>query len=319
MKKRPWVKLWRKTIGDEKISFLIARHGHDVFTVWTFLLLSAEDYSGTVELDPEFFAFSCHVEEERLREILQILSHPRRALIQWDGEARVEILNWAEYQFTDSADRVRKLRERQRDEEENKEEEVTLQNDGCNADVTLHERYNPITTEEDVTPLLRPRVEGRGKRVDIQCASHTGEPAGSPEAAGGDHPLYREVWKTFLERNDGRFSDYGKEGKAVQGLIQKAKHRAREPTEVAPLLRQMVNRFWELKVRGNDRFWSAQPFLPSALNASGIFDRVLETFRVNPVSTGVEEVIRELEEHYDGRAGSAEVGGVLLPVSRNGP
>ena len=40
----------------------------------------------------------------------------------------------------------------------------------------------------------------------------------------------------------------------------------------------MIEAFWALKQTGNE-FWKGQPFLSSALNASGIWDRVLETMR----------------------------------------
>jgi hypothetical protein len=57
----------------------------------------------------------------------------------------------------------------------------------------------------------------------------------------------------------------------------------------------MITRFWELKI-GKDRFWKSQPFLPSALNAGGIFDRVLETFR-DP-SGGANSSPGELDQEF---------------------
>jgi hypothetical protein len=48
--------------------------------------------------------------------------------------------------------------------------------------------------------------------------------------------------------------------------------------------------FWRLK-SGNDKFWSGQPFLPSTLNASGIWDRVLESMRRDEMPEEVRAII----------------------------
>jgi hypothetical protein len=88
--------------------------------------------------------------------------------------------------------------------------------------------------------------------------------------------LYHAVEKAFLSKNDDRFTNYGKEGKAIKELIKKA--RARAPDNPEAFLTQMIAAFWRLKCSG-DKFYSGQPYLPSALNASGIWDRVLESLR----------------------------------------
>ncbi len=91
-----------------------------------------------------------------------------------------------------------------------------------------------------------------------------------------DAELYASIKESFLSKNDGKFSNYGKEGKAIHALIEKAK--ARAPDDPGPFLQSMIEAFWALKQTGNE-FWKGQPFLSSALNASGIWDRVLETMR----------------------------------------
>ena len=101
-------------------------------------------------------------------------------------------------------------------------------------------------------------------------------PATSVAASEKDLYLYHSVEKAFLSKNDDKFTDYGKEGKAIYGLIKKAK--GRSPDNPTDLLREMTHRFWKLRCT-DDKFWKGQPFLPSALNASGIWDRVLETMR----------------------------------------
>lgn len=114
----------------------------------------------------------------------------------------------------------------------------------------------------------------------------TSEDVGVPTV---ETTLYQKIWKAFLSKNDDKFSDYAKEGKATHGLIKKAK--AREGDNAEALVGQMIHAFWKLRCNG-DKFWSGQPFTPSALNASGIWDRVLETLRnkekmVDPVAMAI--------------------------------
>jgi hypothetical protein len=95
-------------------------------------------------------------------------------------------------------------------------------------------------------------------------------------AEAPDLPLYHSVEQAFLSRNDDRFTDYPKEGAAIKGLIKKAK--ARAPGSEEAFIADMLGAFWKLRT-GDDKFWQGQPFLPSALNSSSIWDRVLETMR----------------------------------------
>jgi len=110
---------------------------------------------------------------------------------------------------------------------------------------------------------------------------------GVPSVA--EKSLYHAVEQAFLSRNDGKFTDYGKEGKAINGLIKKAT--SRSPGEEGSMLKEMISKFWVKRCNG-DKFWKGQPFLPSTLNSSGIWDRVLETMRtaettVDPVAMAV--------------------------------
>jgi hypothetical protein len=138
--------------------------------------------------------------------------------------------------------------------------------------------------------------EGKGKDIAAKLpqrfpGASPSEPqdATAPASAGidtddfppaeGDRELlfYHAVEKAFLEKNDDRFTDYGKEGAAIKNLIKKASARAPENAEA--FLAQMIAEFWKQKETSN-AFWKGQPFLPSALNASSIWDRVLEQLRV---------------------------------------
>ena len=129
------------------------------------------------------------------------------------------------------------------------------------------------------------RVEesiGEERREDYKAAAP--EPGGSletvahqvakPEAVKGeDAELYAWLKARFeKEQPNQRFTDYKKEGKSIKGIIRKA--RERDPTDPHGFAEGMVESFAELR-RRDRKFFGKQPFLPSALNASGIWDRVL--------------------------------------------
>jgi hypothetical protein len=97
-----------------------------------------------------------------------------------------------------------------------------------------------------------------------------------------DKELYHAVEAAFLSRNGDRFTNFGKEGKAIHGLVEKAK--ARMPDDPGAMLHAILDAFWKLKTGDTSAkgFWRGQPFLPSAL--SPLWDRVLETMREDVVS-----------------------------------
>jgi len=107
--------------------------------------------------------------------------------------------------------------------------------------------------------------------LDLDLNNNSKEIATSDEVA-----IYQSINKAFLSKNGDKFTNYAKEGSAIKGIIKKSKDRQPENTEL--FAKDMIARFWELKT-SKDKFWQGQPFLPSSLNATGIWDRVLETFR----------------------------------------
>lgn len=102
--------------------------------------------------------------------------------------------------------------------------------------------------------------------------------------------LYHAVEKAFLSKNDDKFSNYGKEGKAIHALLDKAQ--ARSPDDPASLLRAMLDAFWRLKTTdtGAKGFWRDKPFLPSAL--SSMWDHVLETMRADTLDPEILAIIK---------------------------
>lgn len=77
--------------------------------------------------------------------------------------------------------------------------------------------------------------------------------------------LYNKIKDSFTAIS-GDFTNYPKEGSAIKRIIGYTKGNT-EQTQV------MLETFLKL-TKGTDKFWSSQPFTPSTLAASGIWDRV---------------------------------------------
>lgn len=116
-----------------------------------------------------------------------------------------------------------------------------------------------------------------------------------PPAKKHDEPegkeLYNNIKAAFLSKND-TFTNWGKEGKAIWRLVKYA--HSRSPDDPENFIHQMIEKFWNLKESG-EKFWKDQPFTPSRLASSGIFDQVLENFRE-------EDIPDELKEYYQEKA-----------------
>lgn len=126
--------------------------------------------------------------------------------------------------------------------------------------------------------------------------SNMGPPSAAPPPASLSDPpdddLYRNIQEAFLSKQPAmRFTNYGKEGKAIKDLIKKA--RGQSPDNPAGFIHAMLEVFYRLR-RSGDRFWRGQPFLPSALNSSGIFDRVLDQLAESQGDEEIEELLEEV-------------------------
>lgn len=99
--------------------------------------------------------------------------------------------------------------------------------------------------------------------------------------------LHRSIQAAF-ESKSGTFTNYGCEGKAIKSIIEKVTKLC--PDDPACFAMNMLDEFWRLRSNG-DAFWNQQPFLPSALNANGIFTRVLEKLRAPVVDSSFERVM----------------------------
>jgi hypothetical protein len=122
----------------------------------------------------------------------------------------------------------------------------------------------------------------------------TAQPEAAPsvsEAVGDDTQLYHTVKDAFLVGNGGEFSNYGKEGKAIKGILEKAARAS--PEDPVGYIERMMAKLWELKNSG-DQFWMDQPYLPSTLNSSGLWDRIREKIRISEAEEDGAALIAEL-------------------------
>jgi len=92
------------------------------------------------------------------------------------------------------------------------------------------------------------------------------------------HPLYEPIKEAFLSKNNDVFSNWAKEGTAIKQLIKKAE--ARFPEDPGAFIKTVMEKYYKLISNNNDKYWSGHPFIPSSLNSSGIFDRVLKQLEI---------------------------------------
>jgi uncharacterized protein YdaU (DUF1376 family) len=97
----------------------------------------------------------------------------------------------------------------------------------------------------------------------------------SEKAVAKSDPLYQAIFQSFIAKA-GAFSNYPKEAQAIKRIIKYCE--AHAPVyalgDKVALAEKVVTKYFELTQNG-EKFWRGQPFTPSSLSCSGIFDRVL--------------------------------------------
>jgi len=131
--------------------------------------------------------------------------------------------------------------------------------------------------DREVSPPEEPEPDSPEPVFKLECP----EPKtrkGKPPTVGKEpaDSLYHSIKDSFLAVV-GDFSNWGKEGKAIHGIIEKSSRAS--PENPAGCAERMIGELWRLKNSG-DRFYRDQPFVPSTLNASGIWDRVAEQLKI---------------------------------------
>jgi hypothetical protein len=143
----PWIKLWRNTLADEKVAFLMRRYGHEIFTLWVGILSQAEE--GVLMMDEDVFADLVQIEEKRYLELRGILL--KRGMVIENEAGRLEIPNWDEYQTGESTERVRAYRERKKAEALQKRPCNEMKRVEVEEEVELEEEKNSHTPRENET------------------------------------------------------------------------------------------------------------------------------------------------------------------------
>lgn len=89
------------------------------------------------------------------------------------------------------------------------------------------------------------------------------------------NPLYQAIFQSFIGKA-GVFTNYPKEAQAIKRIIKYCEQHAPRYADgdKIKLAEKIITKYYELTQNG-DRFWRGQPFTPSSLSATGIFDRVL--------------------------------------------
>lgn len=111
--KGPWIKLWRSVLSDPTLSFCMRRYGNDIAVLWIGILTNTEN--GVLAVEEDILADQCILEEKRYRELRSVLV--KRGMIEVDDDdpdGKIVVPNWFEYQESESAERVRRFRERKK-------------------------------------------------------------------------------------------------------------------------------------------------------------------------------------------------------------
>ncbi len=114
-----------------------------------------------------------------------------------------------------------------------------------------------------------------------------------PDNKKPETKLYNSIKDIFLSKNNGVFTSWPKEGKSIKELIKKAE--IRYPENPDKFIQAVIEEFYNMTI-GNDRFWKDQPFIPSALNSAGIFDRVIKKIQSEQPIEKTQEDIDFLKE-----------------------
>ena len=264
---RRWIRLYTELLNDPKVQMLPP----DVFKAYINLLCIAgqNDKNGEIPADQMSLAFMLRLPENELDRVIVMLINQKLIDKTENGMA---IHGWKSRQYESDTDptrfeRVKRFREKQDKNDNQKVKRVS--HAFRNGNETCIDTDTDTDTEtENINNTYTPTVPDADAPV-VETLTPT-DPVKKPKAAKtkalvpkdqqGD--LYQKILKTF-ETVSGQFANYGKEGAAIKRIIKLA---GDEPTVGA-----MLHAFYQL-TKGNDRFWSRQPYTPSALLS--LWDRV---------------------------------------------
>jgi len=276
---RRWIRLYTELLNDPKVQRLPA----EIFRVYINLLCVAgqDDNGGAIPEDIGTLAFVLRLPDSDCKAAIDTLID--HGLVDKNNEG-IAIHGWEKRQYESDTDptryeRVKRFREKKetdeaaQDDEKVKRVSHAFRNGNetrIDTDTDTETEYINISSPNgDVAadaPIADPSpyIEA-AKRRKSTCRS-TKQPTSQSTSLTVLEPereLYQKTIKSF-EAVFGQFSNYGREGSAIKKIIKLAN--GDEQT-----VRLMLEVYLKL-TKSRDKFWSSQPFTPSALLS--LWDRV---------------------------------------------
>ncbi len=101
-------------------------------------------------------------------------------------------------------------------------------------------------------------------------------------------PLFSAIKEAFVSTYDTPPSwNWNIQGPSINRIIK----RCRTQPDPEGFAQSVMEAYWTL-IHGNDKFWKVQPFSPKALNAEGIWTRVVKSMEEEP-GLDIEAIVRE--------------------------
>ena len=149
---------------------------------------------------------------------------------------------------------------------------------------------NKTQTETQTEPKRNPKKTQSQSQCKIDIDTSVSISSADPAPQKEDRSVYHLIETAFLSKNQD--FNYGREGRHLVELEKKAL--ARQDPE--GFIKKVICVFWEL-THSNDKLFKDQPFLPSILNSSGLWPRVMK--RIEQMDEQGAEMDPELEQFID--------------------
>jgi len=243
----PWFRLYSEFASDPKVQSMPEIMQRRLIMLFC---LRCSNVLETLHEDEIIFALAITPEEWETTKQLFV----SKCFIRFIS-GKCNVINWNKRQFISdlSTDRVRKYRAKN-ETLQKRSKSVTVTPPDSDSDSETDKREENI-----IAPLELLKPEGQTKEITKS----------KPD------PLYQAIFQSFIGKA-GAFTNYPKEAQAIKRIIKYCEQHAPRYSEgdKIKLAEMVVTKYYELTQNG-DRFWRGQPFTPSALSTTGIFDRVL--------------------------------------------
>jgi hypothetical protein len=124
------------------------------------------------------------------------------------------------------------------------------------------------------------------KHSKVKQIREGGEPSAPAVPAVYENTLDEKIKKAFLVY--GRFTDYKKEIMSIKRIIKLGDHND-------GMIQAMMETFWRLR-QVDQKFWAKQPFLPSVMVTSWIWDKIKNEMELAKKNVNVGEELAKMEQ-----------------------